>query len=247
MADFQDSLEHALRLLTRNKARINTFLDVAKTGMPSAQRVLHERIDNYLDNIEDSNSSSGANSFVDYVKTIGSAAYADDQVHDAQSAVDAAALIFLHAVVDDCAMRCCIITAMAKPQDWEHWVDERQASLKEIRDQGYDSLFDKALKKRLSKLEHESLLDKADMIQRLCKPQKDFKTFVKGYVYDRDRLSQLDNQRHRLIHDGQWAELFQRNDDDLEYLYETGFYFIDLVSFTYSPRDLRRKGRDVNG
>ena len=67
MADFHNLLEHGLALLTRNKARIDTFLDVAKK--------------------------------------VGSAAYAEDQVHDAQSAVDAATLIFLHAVVDDCAIR----------------------------------------------------------------------------------------------------------------------------------------------
>jgi hypothetical protein len=44
-------------------------------------------------------------------------------------------------------------------------------------------------------------------------------------VYDRNRLSLLDEQRRRIVHGGSWAGMFRRDEDDLECLFNTGVYF----------------------
>ncbi len=110
--------------------------------MPHAEMILREEADNLL-----SASDGSSKSFVEYMKQVGSAGYAELQLNDAQAAVDAAALIFMHSVLDDAAMKCCRLIALAKPHEWERWVDDKQAPLKEVREHGYDSLFDKALKR----------------------------------------------------------------------------------------------------
>ena len=112
-------------------------------------------------------------------------------------------------------------------------------------------MFDEALERRLSKLERESLLAKADMILRLCKPPHGlssdrhyFFDHSKLYVYDRSKLSLVDEQRHRIVHGGSWAGEFRLDKDDLEYLFNTGLYFLDLVSATCSPTDPRNQPKD---
>ena len=142
MTDFDDKFGHAAALLFRNWARVQTFLRVAELGMPHAEMILREEADNLL-----SASDGSSKSFVEYMKQVGSAGYAELQLNDAQAAVDAAALIFMHSVLDDAAMKCCRLIALAKPHEWERWVDDKQAPLKEVREHGYDSLFDKALKR----------------------------------------------------------------------------------------------------
>ena len=83
---------------------------------------------------------------------------------------------------------------------------------------------------------------------RLCNLPKDFVSLLTGkkYAYDRDRLVRLDEERHKLVHGGRWAGLFRRNDEDLEYLYDTGFHFIDIVSFRCHPRDVRTSPTDTH-
>jgi hypothetical protein len=237
--DFEDTFGHAIALFTRNWARVETFLRVAELAMPHAQRALREETSKLL-----SAPDTLSESIIEYMKKVGSAGYAELQVNDAQSAVDAAALVFMHSVLDDAAMKCCRLIALAMPQAWECWVGDKQVMLREVKEHGYETLFDKALERRLSKLEHESLVAKADMILRLCKPPDGFSNHVDHYVYDRSRLSLLDEQRHRIVHGGSWAGMFRRNEDDLEYLFNTGLYFLDLVSVTCRPKDPRNKRKD---
>lgn len=195
--------------------------------MPHAQRALREETDNCLSTPE-----GLSQSFIEYVKKVGSAGYAELHVTDAQAAVDAAALIFMHSVLDDAAMTCCRLIALVKPQEWEYWVDDKQVALREVKEHGYDSLFDKALERRLRKLEYESLLAKADMILRLCKPPDGFSSHVDHYVYDRSRLSLLDEQRQRIVHHGSWAGVFRRTDDDsTTWNISSKLVFLFLISF----------------
>jgi hypothetical protein len=238
--DFEEMFGHATALLFRNWARVDTFLRVAELGIPHAQKTFREDTDNLLsapDGLSDK-------SVIEYLKQVGSDGYADLLVDDAQSAVDAAALIFTHSVLDDAAMKCCQLIAIAKPQEWEHWVGDKHVALTEVKERGYDSLFHKALENRLNKLRYESLLAKADMILRLCKPPDGFLCFVNDYLYDRSRLSRLDEQRHQIVHGGSWAGTFRRDDDDLEYLFNTGIYLFDLVSVACRPQDSRNKPKD---
>jgi len=98
--DFEEIFGHATALLFRNWARVDTFLRVAELGTPHAQKTFREDTDNLLsapDGLSDK-------SVIEYLKQVGSDAYADLLLDDAQSAVDAAALIFTHSVLDDAAM-----------------------------------------------------------------------------------------------------------------------------------------------
>ena len=106
--DFEVTFGRAFILLLHNWERVHTFLRVAELGMPHAQRTLREEFDKRL-----SAPDGLSERVIEAMKQVDSAYHAEAQVNDAQAAVDAAALIFTHSVVDDAAMKCCRLIALA--------------------------------------------------------------------------------------------------------------------------------------
>jgi hypothetical protein len=253
--DLEDRFEHAVTLIFRNWARVGTFNRVAALGWGPAASVFAEEAQKSLAAPVEQEAQKrlsapvdlGSESFVEFLKKHGCSAYAELQVNDAQAAVDAASLVFVHSVVDDAAFTCCTLTAMAKPEKWEPLLREKQVTLGEVKAEGYDTLFENALKRRLRKLEHESLLVKADLILSLCKPDGSSSNLenLHNYVYDRCKLSQIDEARHAVVHRGSGAaELRRSSFGDCFFLFQTGLYFLDLFSLAYRPQDPRNKAAD---
>jgi hypothetical protein len=150
----------------------------------------------------------------------------------AQASVDAASLVFMHSIVDDAALNYCRVTALMKPEDWEHWVEDKKFGLKELREHGYKALLKGALERRLKELKGESIMEKAEMLFRLCKPPRGFRP-VENYVYDRNRISDLDERRHKIIHADELGTSLPSAEEDLKYLLNTLHYFYSIVSKAY--------------
>jgi hypothetical protein len=129
-------------------------------------------------------------------------------------------------------LQCCRVAALAKPDDWEPWIEDKQFGFRELKARGYEELFRDALERRLKKLAGESVMVKADMIFRLCKLPAEFKS-KEGYAYDKDRLSTLDEQRHKIVHGDGLGSRFPNVEEDLEYLHDTSMHFIRMVFQKY--------------
>ena len=54
--------------------------------------------------------------------------------------------------------------------------------------------------KKVEELERKSLIEKADVMYKRCKPEENFcKIIHDDYVYDRDKLKMYDEQRHDIF------------------------------------------------
>lgn len=170
----------------------------------------------------------------DYTKTkqIISTALTNQSKTNVVWAIDAASLIFMHSVLDDALDSFCRISAMHSPDDWEGEVDRKVVELRDIKNKPYSDLLQDALKKRLRDLRKESLLDKCEVLHRICKPPTQF-TPIKGHKFDGDYLEAIDKKRHAVVHSGNLGKELKDIEKDLLYLRDTANYFLNLINYKY--------------
>jgi hypothetical protein len=154
------------------------------------------------------------------------------------AALDAAVLVYYHSLLDASAFDYCRVTALHAPQDWEQDLKATQVPLLETKSKSYDRLLQAKLDERLERLERESLLTKVDRLFARCNPSPGWSPMV-GYLFDRDRIKQFDDQRHEIVHGkaiGKPLTLFQLSIENLFYVQQTGMYLMGLVNCKYGLR-----------
>jgi hypothetical protein len=149
-----------------------------------------------------------------------------------RASVDAASLVFIHSAVDGAVSDLCRVCALAKPEDWGPYLQDRKVALKEISSSSYPDILRTLLNDALATLEREALLKRVDRIFALCQPS-DFRP-MRDFAFDRDRLESLDRKRHEIVH-GQGVELTDV-EHDMEFLVRSGFYLFALVNQRYDVR-----------
>lgn len=150
-------------------------------------------------------------------------------------AIDAASLIFMHSVLDDALDSFCNISALHSPNDWEVEVERKGFELGKIKNKTYSELLQEALKKRLSDLGKESVLEKCEVLHRICKPPAHFMP-INGHAFDSDHLKGIDNRRHGVVHSGNLGQQLKDVEEDLIYLRDTANYFLALINRKYGIR-----------
>jgi hypothetical protein len=153
-------------------------------------------------------------------------------VGQAQTAVDAASIVFAHSLLDASALDYCRITALVAPGDWESVVDQRQIKLSDVREAGYAQILRKKLDEFFEQLERESLLKKADHLFARCKPPANWSPMA-DYLYDRERLRRLDDYRHEVIHGVNSLPKIADAEKEVDYLTRTVLFFQGLVNLQY--------------
>ena len=88
------------------------------------------------------------------------------------------------------------------------------------------------------RLERGSLLEKVDRVFQVCRPTKQ-EYLTNGFHFDRDRLTQLDALRHKVVHSpgGGWG--FESLYEDLDFMRNSGLHIFALVA--------ERFGLSLNG
>jgi len=150
-------------------------------------------------------------------------------------AIDAASVIFMHSMLDDVLASLCEVAALQSPSDWENEVEQKGFELKQIKQKTYSDLFKEALRKRLNRLKNDSVIDKCDLLHRLCKPPAHF-TPIKGHAFDVTRLESIDQKRHNIVHSGTLGQQLGDVEGDLQYLRDTANYFWALINHKYGLR-----------
>ena len=154
------------------------------------------------------------------------------------ASLDAAALVFYHSLLDAAVFDYFRVTALHAPRDWEQDFKNSQVQLLETKNKSYDELLRAKLDERLERLERESLLVKADRLFARCNSPAGQTTLL-GFVFDRERIEQFDEQRHEIVHGkalGKPLTIFPVTDDNLSYIQKTGMYFTVLVTLNYGLR-----------
>lgn len=149
-----------------------------------------------------------------------------------QTAVDTASIVFCHSVVDAAALDYCRVIALCAPEDWEGDFSDRKIKLAEFKNATYEEIFKDKLEKFLTEIEGFSLLKKAERLFLKCRPPTDFAP-MQDYKYDPERLKEIDDLRHEIVHGDRCDKGVSNVEDDLGYMFQTAFYFMGLVHHRY--------------
>jgi hypothetical protein len=90
--------------------------------------------------------------------------------------------------------------------------------LKDTYERDRDTLVTDTIEGLLKKIERESLLTKADRLFQICRPPSGFNK-MEDYRFDRDRLKQIDDARHAIVHHIDSVQTSVR--DDIRYMEQT--------------------------
>jgi hypothetical protein len=147
-------------------------------------------------------------------------------------AIDAASLIFMHSMLDEALESFCEVSALQAPSDWENEIEQKGFELKQIKGKTYSDLLQQALQKRLKRLRNDSVLDKCEILHRICKPPVHY-TPLTGHKFDSSYLESIDGKRHNIIHSGNLGQQLHDVETDLKYLRDTANYFLALINHKY--------------
>jgi len=239
----EDLFTETFRRFTNNWTIIGSFRQVAEAGLPYAEQVLAVQhsvfVETFAQDTEYKNifiplDDSGKHMSSEAKKLI-QTGMTTEAMTNARTAIDAASIIFVQSILDDCAWSYCKVSALANPKDWERHVDAKQVPLQTVREKEYDSILRELIDARIAKLEHESLLDKIDMLFRVCPPPKNT-GIVNKYSYDRNTIQRIDDVRHRIIHSSGFAEPITNAAEDIEYFCNTALFLMAIVNRKYNLR-----------
>jgi hypothetical protein len=152
-----------------------------------------------------------------------------------RSSVDSASLVFAHSILDHSALQYLRITALVAPDDWLPQIENRKVEIKTLRSVSSEDIIREKLQEYFAQLERESLLKKLDLLHAKCNPTTAAQR-VQDYAYDRDRIEQLDNLRHQIIHGERRNPLLPNGDQDILYLQHTSIYLMSMVSERYGVK-----------
>jgi hypothetical protein len=122
---------------------------------------------------------------------------AKNTIADAAMTADAASIVFMHSMVDTAAHDYCQICAMLDPSDWYEEVHSEKITLAQARGD-LNALLRIAVDREVKRLKNESLARKIEVLQAVCKSGG--VQILKGYAYDAGQMKQIDQFRHRLVH-----------------------------------------------
>jgi len=151
----------------------------------------------------------------------------------AKAAVDAAAIIYAHAILDAVIYKLCKISISIDSNAWVPLIEKRQVPFSEIRlNNDVGVVQKKLLENYLTQLERESLLFKCDILFKLVMP-KHTRGILKGFKYSRERLASLDKLRHDLVHKLEFHKKLRQAKAKTDYLLNAGQFFANLLSRHY--------------
>jgi hypothetical protein len=160
------------------------------------------------------------------------------------ASVDAAGIVFAHAILDDLAIECCKVSATADPSAWEGALKKKEVSLSDLKARPFEEIYLRLLKQHLTRLAKESLSDRMDVLHQVCPPpsSRDVKfpslieMTAEDYKYDRDRIRAVDKIRQDIMHRvalDALAKSIEANPREMAYIERTCYYLLWIVDQKY--------------
>ena len=219
-------------------AMVSSFREISRLGFPSATLHVYDKYLQFADELF--NDPQHRNLFIDNgkayemlggVKGFG-VKMAQDQLSNYMASVDAASLVFAHSIIDSAALSYCRCCALTNHNDWEKFIEKKQISVGDVKTSTIDEIIKNKVLQYIDSLDRESLLFKVDRLFQVCQPHTGFSP-LHNYVYDRERLRQLDEMRHEIVHKSTSVPKLPSGDDDIWFLQQTANFFMALVNEKY--------------
>jgi len=119
---------------------------------------------------------------------------------------------------------------MTAPDQWADIIGNRKVPLAAVGKTPYVDLLRGAIDSELMRLERESLLSKVARVFQICRPTSKQEYLTNGFHFDLDRLTRLDDLRHKVIHSpgGDWG--FESIYEDLDFMRNSGLHIFALIA-----------------
>lgn len=156
-------------------------------------------------------------------------------INEAQYTVESSILILSHTLLDTTLLELCKFSTIYHPERWDEDINEKAVRFDVVISNDIQQIRQQILCKKIEELERKSLIEKADVLYKRCKPEANFcKTIHNDYAYDRDKLKMYDEQRHDIVH-GRFnpAHQIEGFDNLLLFAEQTGMHFIIMVCKYY--------------
>lgn len=144
--------------------------------------------------------------------------------------IDSSLLITMHALLDDALFQLLRVAMRAMPVKCEHFVASKKIDLVTARDKPYPELLADKLAEYEGSLERTSLAEKVNRLLSVLRPEAG-SLDTEAHTFSLERLKELDEARHSLVH-GDGPRALPKLKDDLEYLQYVLFTFWSKVALS---------------
>jgi hypothetical protein len=168
----------------------------------------------------------------------------EDERKAATAALNAAALIYSHAILEDVLVRICRLSMKRDSKPWLATINDRKVALGDAITKSVDDVKADALARYAKDFERFTLLDKCQTLLGVLRP-KTCRRIVPKYSFSIPKLDQLDSLRHEMVHRTEFAAQKGTLRDQHDYFLKTAAFFIALTQRRYCLRPLpSEKGID---
>jgi hypothetical protein len=205
--DWTDKLDKekfsaAIIRLNQGWALIDSMRLVASAGIPHARKLVRKQHKTYVASLADTGQLQdmvvGDTTSLDLPKMVDLIyeSLTVKALREAARSVDAASLVFAHAILDDLLTFYLQVTAELKAEFWERHLAQKKVELGSLSQHSVEEVTRMVVRKELLAIGRESLIKRADLLHRICEAPKSFD----GSVYDPDNLARIDKLRHEIVH-----------------------------------------------
>jgi len=147
---------------------------------------------------------------------------------EAKNALDAAAIVYAHGILDASAYGYLEVLSLASPKSFETYIGKRHVCLSDVGSKSYEQLYKEKIDDFMKKtVEKNSLIYKLDKLHEITKPTN---TLINpSNKYDRDRLDKFDKIRHDIVHGNDWSRYSIDFIKESFYWNILNFYLLRLV------------------
>jgi hypothetical protein len=155
------------------------------------------------------------------------------QVHqritaNAKKALDAAAIVYAHGILDASAYGYLEVLSLASPDSFRIYTGGKQVSLSDVESKSYDQLHKVKIKEFMEKIvENSSLIYKLDKLHEITKPTNT--NLNPEHKYEREKLVAFDKARHNIVHGNDWSSYSMDFTKEFYYWNLINFYLLRIV------------------
>ena len=149
-----------------------------------------------------------------------------------KQAIDAAALVFAHTILDGTLTECCLVAFDAAPSDWFSFVKKRKIELGDLQNSSAADLRHQKALEYVNQLSRESMVKRLETLHKLCVPKlKGEKPFT--YWVTTEELEKFDRLRHNVIHVRGFAQPIPDIQEEVLFALVLGVSALALVGKAY--------------
>ena len=203
------------RLLARADEKIQTLKNLTKTTeqkitvTPELEKIVSESLDAFQ-----------------LVKN------PDATIRHTKRRIDAAAIVFVHSLLDATVYSLCKISCLVSQKDWLPFIKERKIRIEDIMLQGADKFIQQAVEDYIINLERKSITERSDLLHSICKPKSKTK-YPSNFNFSREDLESFDKLRHEIVHGEQAGREILNIENNLYFGLKAGVYFASIVRHKY--------------